>query len=74
MREKETILIYQYIINNHSNLEEELRELQQRFRYRKADINDCIEMMLLKQRLETFKQVTTDIVHLLNLKKISDFE
>lgn len=74
MREKEIILIYQYIMNRQLAIEDELRELQQRMRFRNASINDSIEYILLKQRLETFIEVTSDIVTLLKLNNYKDFE
>lgn len=74
MREKEIILIYQYIMNRQLAIEDELRELQQRMRFRNASINDSIEYILIKQRLETFIEVTSDIVTLLKLNNYKDFE
>jgi len=74
MREKEITLLLQYIINNRQELERELIELQQRLRYRNITINDNIEMMLCRERFDTFDQVTKDIVALLKLGTYKDFE
>lgn len=74
MREKEIILLLQYIVNNKQALEEELRELQQRIRYRKISVDDCLELALCRERLSMFNQVTHDIVALLKLGTYKDFE
>ena len=57
MREKEIILLLQYIVNNKQALEEELRELQQRIRYRKISVDDCLELALCRERLSMFNQL-----------------
>ena len=74
MREKEIILLLQYIVNNKQALEEELRELQQRIRYRKISVDDCLELALCRERLFMFNQTTRDIVALLKLGTYKDFE
>lgn len=74
MREKEIILLLQYIVNNKQALEEELRELQQRIRYRKISVDDCLELALCRERLSMFNQTTRDIVALLKLGTYKDFE
>lgn len=74
MREKEIILLLQYIVNNKQALEEELRELQQRIRYRKISVDDCLELAICRERLNMFNQVTHDIVALLKLGTYKDFE
>lgn len=74
MREKEIILLLQYIVNNKQALEQELRELQQNIRYRKISVNDCMELALCRERLSMFNQVTRDILSLLNLGTYKDFE
>lgn len=74
MREKEIILLLQYIVNNKQALEQELRELQQNIRYRKISVNDCLELALCRERLSMFNQVTRDILSLLNLGTYKDFE
>lgn len=74
MREREIILLMQYIMNNKQEQEAELRELQNKLRYRRIDVDDCIELMLCKERFETFTRVTKDIVSLLHLGTYKDFE
>lgn len=74
MKEREVILVLQYILNRQSDIENEIQELEQRCRFRRMSINDCIELMLAKHRLEVFRQTTSDIVHLLNLQKNVSFD
>lgn len=74
MREKEIILILQYIINNKQNLEQELRERQQAIRYRKITVEDCLDLALCRERLSMFNQVTRDISAILKLGTYKDFE
>jgi len=64
----------QYIINNKQNLEHELLERQQALRYRKVTAEDCIELALLRERLNMFNQVTRDIATILKLGTYKDFE
>lgn len=74
MREKEIILLLQYIVHSKQELEQELRERQQSIRYRKITVEDCIDLALCRERLATFNQVTKDIVALLKLGTYKDFE
>lgn len=74
MREKEIILLLQYIIHNRQALEQELQELQQNVRFRKVNVNDCLELALCRERLNMFDQTTRDIVALLKLGTYKDFE
>lgn len=74
MREKEIILLLQYIIHNRQVLEQELQELQQNVRFRKVNVNDCLELALCRERLNMFEQTTRDIVALLKLGTYKDFE
>ncbi len=74
MREKEIILLLQYIINNKQNLEQELIERQQALRYRRITVEDSIELALCRERLNMFNQVTRDIATILKLGTYKDFE
>lgn len=74
MREKEIILLLQYILHNKQELERELRERQQSLRYRKISVTDCMELALCKERLLMFEQTTRNIVALLKLGTYKDFE
>lgn len=65
MNQKEMTLLFAYIYNNRTRLEEEKKQLQTNVRYRDIDSVDCLELLLASERLDTFLQVTTDIRHLL---------
>lgn len=54
-------LLCAYIYNNKCELEHEVKQLQQNVRFRRIDINDCIEIACALQRLETFNEVTGHI-------------
>ena len=65
MTQKEVNLLFAYIYNNRTRLEDEVSQLQSNVRFRKIYPTDCVELMLASERLATFKDVTTDIRHLL---------
>ncbi len=65
MNQKELTLLFAYIYNNRTRLEDEKRQLQTNIRFRNVDSVDCMELMLASERLDTFNQVTNDIRHLL---------
>ena len=67
MKQTEFTLLCSYIYNNRQRLEDEISQMQTNLRFRKIDLNDCIELALAKQRLETFVEVTGHIIQLLNL-------
>lgn len=65
MTQKELLLAYFY--NNRCRLEEEVKQLQTNVRFRKIDITDCVELICAIQRLETFSEVTRDVLSLLKI-------
>lgn len=67
MTDKEITAIFSYTYNNMCRIDEEIEHLQANIRFRKATISDCIELIFAINRAETFHQVTTDILALLNL-------
>ena len=52
MKQKE--ILTAYFINNRDKLEEDVRQLQQRVRYRNIDAVDCLELSLAIERLIAF--------------------
>lgn len=79
MKNKEIELLWRYIINNLTALEQEVQQLQQNLRYRRIDTVDCHELALAIERLNTFRKVSNDILLLLRLdkdtsEKFDDFE
>ncbi len=69
MTQKEMTLLCSYVYNNRVQLEHEVHQLQNNIRFRKIDVADCVEMICALQRLETFIEVTNQIMILLKLKK-----
>lgn len=67
MNQKEITLLMAYILNNRTRLEDEKREIQSNIRFREADDVDCLELIKANQHLQAFKEITTDILHLLSL-------
>lgn len=68
MTQKEMTLLCSYVYNNRIQLEHEVHQLQNNIRFRKIDVADCVEMICALQRLETFIEVTNQIMILLKLK------
>lgn len=69
MKSKEVELLWRYILNNLTAMEQEVQQLQQNLRYRKIDTVDCHELSLAIERLNTFQKVSNDILLLLRLDK-----
>lgn len=69
MTEKEITAVFAYTYNNMCRIDDEIEQLQANIRFRKATISDCMELIFAINRAETFHQVTTDILTLLNLYK-----
>lgn len=72
MKERERLILMQYILNQRTCLERELKQYVQNIRYREFDVVDCLELILLKEKLAMFNQVTKDVFMILNLKKYVD--
>lgn len=69
MKNKEVELLWRYIINNLTALEQEVQQLQQNLRYRRIDTIDCHELALAIERLNMFQKVSNDILLLLRMDK-----
>jgi hypothetical protein len=74
MRKNEKTLLMQYLFNMQLSMEREQSELVNNIRYRRFDCVDLLELMLLQERLQTFKAVRRDILYIVNMKKYSDDE
>lgn len=79
MKNKEVELLWRYILNNLTALEQEVQQLQQNLRYRRIDTIDCHELSLAIERLNTFRKVSNDILLLLRIdqstsEKLDKFE
>lgn len=67
MKESEKELLLSYFINEDARLEAEFVELRNRVRFRKIDISDNVELMLLQQRIADFQEFSLVVLRLLNL-------
>lgn len=67
MTEKERELLKAWLLNEDLRIDNEIMELKSRLRYRQIDIVDCIELALLINRYQDFKQFSSVVERLLNL-------
>lgn len=67
MTEKEKELILAWIINETQRLEEEYKQIRSNIRFRSIDISDNIEMILIQQRLNDFREFSAILLRLLHL-------
>lgn len=67
MKQSEKDLLWAWIVNEETRIENELVEIRNRVRFRKIDITDNVEMMLTLQRLEDFRDFALTLIRLLNL-------
>lgn len=65
---KKIDLIYEYLINRREHLHGELRQLQENVRYRDVSSVDCLELIIARERLAMFTEISHDIFHLLNIR------
>ncbi len=65
MTQKEILMTY--IVNNRDRLEEDVRELQQRVRYREIDAVDCLELSLAIERLTAFENFSRSVIEIMKL-------
>lgn len=67
LTEKERELLKSWLLNEDLRIDNEIIEMKSRLRYRKIDIVDCIELALLINRYQDFKQFASVVERLLNL-------
>lgn len=67
MKESEKELLLAYFVNEDARLEAEFIELRNRVRFRKIDISDNVELMLLQQRIADFQEFALVVMRLLKL-------
>lgn len=72
MTKDEKRILMQYIHNMQLTMEREHEQLVNNIRYRRFDSVDLLELMLLQERLQTFKAVCRDILYIVNMKKFTD--
>lgn len=67
MRKTEKEIFCAYIINQRNRYEAELQEQQRRIRYRNIDVEDLVEFMLLRERVNAFEEFARTALTLLHL-------
>ena len=65
---KKADLLAEYIFNRRLYLEHDIQQLQENVRYRPVSSVDCLELIIARERLAMFIEVTQDISALLKLK------
>lgn len=65
---KKSDLVAEYFFNRRLYLENELKQLSENVRFRPFDSVDCLELIIAKERLAMFIEVSKDIRHILNIK------
>lgn len=65
MKQKEIFM--EYINNKRDELQEDVRKLQQRLRYRDVDAVDCLELSLAMERLSAFNEFSNSAIAILRL-------
>ena len=65
---KKADLLAEYIFNRRLYLEHDIQQLQENVRYRPVSSVDCLELIIARERLAMFLEVTKDITELLKLK------
>lgn len=68
MTEKEKELLLAWVTNEQLRLDQELIDLKNRIRFRKIDITDNIEMIILQQRVLDFEEFAKMVIRLLNVR------
>lgn len=67
MNEKERALIMSYLYNFRVSLERSLSEMQSRIQCREVSETECLELALLKERSNTFNEISGHLSALLKL-------
>lgn len=65
---KKSDLLAEYFYNRRIYLEHDIQQLQENLRYRSVSSVDCLELIIARERLAMFIEVSYDIRELLKLK------
>lgn len=65
MTQKEILMTY--ISNNRDRLQDDVRHLQQRVRYRDIDAVDCLELSLAIERMNAFEDFSRSVMEIMKL-------
>lgn len=67
MRKKEVINLVQYLYCAEERLEQDVQNCSYRYIRRKLDSIDLLEEIIARERLNCFREVSADILHILEL-------
>lgn len=67
MKHTEKDLLLSWVTSEKLRLDSEYIQLLQRVRFRKSDITDFFELILLLQRIEDFDDFANNMIRILNL-------
>lgn len=67
MRQKEIELLLSYFVNEEIRLDNQITELRARIRFRNITLEDNIEMILLQQKIDDFREFRQNCMQLLHL-------
>ena len=62
-------MLLAYLDSEDWRIENELTELRNRIRFRKIDIVDVVELLLIMQRKDDFAEFSRNVIYLLHLEK-----
>lgn len=67
MKQKEIELLLSYFVNEEIRLDNQITELRARIRFRNITLEDNIEMILLQQKIDDFREFRQNCMQLLHL-------
>lgn len=67
MKQKEIELLLSYFVNEEIRLDNQMAELRARIRFRNITLEDNIEMILLQQKIDDFREFRQNCMQLLHL-------
>lgn len=57
-----------YLYNRRCHLEHDVQQLQDNLRYRSVTVEDCIKLIIARERLSMFIEISNDIKYILRFK------
>lgn len=70
MRKKQMQILQEYIYNQRCFIEKDIAQLQFNvLRHSFVSPVDCLELIIAQERLNTFNEITKDIVHILKIEE-----
>lgn len=67
MNQKEREMLVSYLLNTLTFLEDDQEKLLQRVKYMRSDSLDLLELLLAKERLNMFRDFSSNVMHILHI-------